>query len=62
MKKHNIVGLVIVIIALILIVGMSIWLGFPSPNFDRTALACIVYLFGSVFTVCGFVLAVTIWD
>lgn len=36
-----------IIFGVLLIIGLSIWVGFPSPQgFDRTAICIVGYLFG----------------
>lgn len=44
MKKLNILG---IIFGALIIIGLSIWIGFPSPQgFDRNAICVVGYLFG----------------
>ena len=38
--------LIIFLISLLEIVALSIWLGFPSPHFNRTAIAIVGYIAG----------------
>ena len=57
MKSQKIFAYVWMLIGLILIFGMSIWLGFPSPHFDRTAIAPVTYAIGALFLVIGGVCA-----
>ena len=58
MKKQKIFAGILLLIGLILIFGMSIWLGFPSPHFDRTAITPVAYAVGAMFFVIGGVLAI----
>lgn len=54
--KQKTFGVILMIFGLILIFGMSIWLGFPSPHFDRTAITPVTYAIGSIYFVVGAVL------
>lgn len=56
MTKQKRFGVVFLLIGLILIFGMSIWLGFPSPYFNRTAIASVSYAVGALYLIVGFVL------
>lgn len=45
MKKF--LSILALIVSLVIIIGLSIWIGFPSPQgFDRTAICIVGYLFG----------------
>ena len=44
MKKLAIFSL---LIGLIVIIGISIWLGFPSPHYDRAAITIVSYILGA---------------
>ena len=51
MKVLSILSL---IIGLIIVIGLSIWIGFPSPQgFDRTAICYVGYLLGAALIVFG---------
>ncbi len=44
MKKLAIFSL---LIGLIIVIGISIWLGFPSPHYDRAAITIVSYILGA---------------
>lgn len=44
MKK---ICLVFLIIGLIIVIGLSIWLGFPSPYYNRAAICVVGYIIGT---------------
>lgn len=54
-NKKNMIKLTIfsLIIGILIITGLSIWLGFPSPYYDRTAISIIGYIIGAISTFCG---------
>lgn len=56
MRKTKTFGVISMIIGLVLIFGISIWLGFPSPYFDRTAITPVIYGVGAIYFVVGAVL------
>lgn len=56
MKQQKIFGTISMILGLILIFGISIWLGFPSPYFDRIAITPVTYGVGAIFFTVGAVL------
>jgi hypothetical protein len=35
-----------IVIGLIIIIGLSIWIGFPSPHFNRIAICLVGYFIG----------------
>ena len=52
MKK--VLSILSIIFGVLLIIGLSIWVGFPSPQgFDRTAICIVLYLFGAVLLFIG---------
>lgn len=47
MKKF--LSILALIVSLVIIIGLSIWIGFPSPQgFDRTAIVVVGYALGVV--------------
>lgn len=54
-NKKNMIKLTIfsLLIGVLIIVGLSIWLGFPSPHYNRTAISIIGYIIGTISTLCG---------
>lgn len=56
MKQQKTFGSIFLVVGLILVFGISIWLGFPSPYFDRTAITPVMYGVGAVFFTIGAVL------
>lgn len=44
MKK--IISILSIIFGLLIIIGLSIWVGFPSPQYDRSAICVVGYLIG----------------
>lgn len=48
MKTQRICGFLFLIIGLILVFGISIWLGFPSTSFNKLPLAVVSYVFGTI--------------
>lgn len=62
MKK---ICLVYLIIGLIIVVGLSIWLGFPSPYYNRTAISITGYIIGTISIFCSICVGCVIiadWD
>lgn len=51
MKKA--LSILTTITGLSLIIGLSIWLGFPSPNYNRVAISIVGYLLGVLLTYIG---------
>ena len=52
-----------IILGLIMVIGLSIWVGFPAPlGFDRTAICCVGYLLGLVLIIVGYVGLMVIYD
>lgn len=62
MKHEKIFGSILLVISLILVFGMSIWLGFPSPYFDRTAITLVTYGVGTILFAVGAVLILGDFD
>ena len=54
--RQKIFGSIFLVIGLILVFGMSIWLGFPSPYFNRIAITPVTYGVGAIFFATGAVL------
>ena len=54
-NKKNMIKLTIcsLIIGILIIVGLSIWLGFPSPYYNRIAISIVGYIIGTISTICG---------
>ena len=49
-KEHKAVArtiLIVFILCVLEIFGLSIWLGFPSPHFNRLAITIVGYIIGS---------------
>ena len=49
MRKTTIAGVALLLIALIMIFSISIWLGFPSANYNKIPLAVTGYFVGTLF-------------
>lgn len=52
-KKAIKAGLIIIAIGLAILIGFSIWLGFPCPGFNRWPIGVITYVFGTVIIFVG---------
>lgn len=45
----KVLSILSIIFGLLIIIGLSIWVGFPAPQgFDRTAICCVGYFLGCV--------------
>lgn len=53
MSKDSKIGLALIIIGITLIIALSIWLGFPSPHFNRVAISIVCYIIGISLTGLG---------
>lgn len=51
MKK--IISILSIIFGLLIIIGLSIWVGFPSPGYDRSAICIVGYITGIALMLIG---------
>ena len=52
MKKNKIIASIMIIFGVLLVVGFSIWIGFPpSSNFDRTPICVVGFVAGVIMVV-----------
>jgi hypothetical protein len=59
----KVLSILSIIFGLLIIIGLSIWVGFPAPQgFDRTAICFVGYLLGFVLIVAGFMGLISIYD
>lgn len=53
MKK--VLHILLIIFGILIVIGLSIWVGFPAPpNFDRTTIVMVGYFIGVGFSAFGF--------
>ena len=59
----RILSVLAVIVGLIIVIGLSIWVGFPSPpGFNRTAICYVGYLIGIALVVFGVAMIAMSYD
>lgn len=60
MKK--ILSILSIIFGLLIIIGLSIWVGFPSPGYDRSAICITGYLIGFGLMILGTTFIAGLWE
>ena len=60
MKK--IISILSIIFGLLIIIGLSIWVGFPSPQYDRSAICITGYLIGFGLMILGTTFIAGLWE
>lgn len=60
MKK--IISILSIIFGLLIIIGLSIWVGFPSPQYDRSAICIVGYITGIGLMMIGSMVINGFWE
>lgn len=58
-KKLKVIGILLTIVGVLMIIGLSIWVGFPGPQgFNREPICAVGYFFSIMMAVSGISLIV----